>query len=338
MSEPDVILFSRTEDGHRGAYIRFIASHLSAESRPASALLGVRQPVIFLLIEDSFAFYVLTALVRALMGRRTAGLLFRPKPALESHTLKLRGKRTVLRLLRRIPLCQTLTILPFSVDPRFAQIADSWIYDFQLWDLSATERNNVEVKRAQREHADPSTLIGQISVAAKGRPVVCAVGRQDRDKGFDVFAQAFATHASIRERFLFAFGGKVAKNLTPELAAYEKAEGFATNRRIEDAELLDLYSASDLVWCHYALGYDQASGILGRAAQLGMPAIVREGSLVHAMCRSEGIPHIAFDASRPEMLTEVSIAANPAAGAALAERFAAQSLVALRQALGLPSL
>lgn len=337
MSEPDVIVFSPTEDGHRGAYIRFVASHMSAEVRPANALLSARQPVFFLLIEDSFAFYVLTAVLRALMGRRTVGLLFRPKPALDSNSLKLRGKRAVLKLMRSIPLCQTLTILPFSVDPRFANIADNWIYDFQLWDLPATERNTVAMKRSKRKHAELSTLVGQITLAAKGRPVVCAVGRQDRDKGFDVFAQTFAAHASVRERFLFAFGGKVAEELAPDLTSYQHAEGFGTSRRIEDAELLDLYSASDLVWCHYAQGYDQASGILGRAAQLGMTAIVREGSLVHAMCRSEGIAHLAFDASRPETLTEAALIPDPVAGTALAEKFSAHSLTTLRSALGLPS-
>jgi hypothetical protein len=46
---------------------------------------------------------------------------------------------------------------------------------------------------------------------------------------------------------------------------------FASNRSVTDAELLGAYAASDAVWCLYPPFGDHASGVLGRAAQLGIP-------------------------------------------------------------------
>ena len=96
---------------------------------------------------------------------------------------------------------------------------------------------------------------------------------------------------------VFAFGGKVSNDLQSELASFVEAGGFACNRFVTDSELLDLYASADLIWCAYGAGYDQASGILGRAAQLGIPVAVRRGSLSQRMCEQERIRHVAIDES-----------------------------------------
>ncbi len=57
--------------------------------------------------------------------------------------------------------------------------------------------------------------------------------------------------------------------------------GLLIDRRLDDAELESLYVVSDVIWSCYAPEYDQASGIFGRALQLGVPVIVRRGSLLH---------------------------------------------------------
>jgi hypothetical protein len=69
-----------------------------------------------------------------LMGRVTAGLLFRPSPALREKGLPHHVKRWILQAIRLIGV-RAVTILPFSVEPQFARIAASWIYDPQFWDL-----------------------------------------------------------------------------------------------------------------------------------------------------------------------------------------------------------
>jgi hypothetical protein len=331
-----IILYSKTLDGHRGAYVDFVSSLMPCErvSRFMS-LIAARQPVLFLMIEDSFLHYVVTTLLRSATGRRTVGLLFRPRPAVESGRLRHRLKRATLKLLKRLDSCRTLTILPFSVDPQFATIADGWIYDFQLWDLTQEDQATILAARAARAAEKGRQGISRdISEAAGRRRVVCAIGSQTVEKGFRVFVEAFAAHPEIRHEFLFAFGGTVATALKPLGAALGGAGGVAVDRRITDREILELYGIADLVWAYYDLGYDQASGILGRAAQAGIPVVVREGSLLQKLCQEEGIQHCAVSAGSPGDLAACArMAPDPQRGLERAARFRSHSLAVLRAAL-----
>lgn len=330
-----VVLYSCTDAGHRGDYVRFLMTLLPAERRSALALPTAREPVLFLLIEDSFVFYVLVAVIRALWGRRTVGLLFRPMPALTGTTIRLRCKRLLLRLLRFLPQCRTLTILPFSLEPRFGEIADGWIHDLQLWDLSPEEREAVSSTRERQSYGNAP--FDEIEAAAGGRKVVCAIGRQDADKGFDVFTRTYADHPCLREVALFAVGGKVATVLQHRISPFETAGGWTLDKYLQADQLLVLYACADLVWCCYSKDYDQASGIFGRAVQLGIPVVVRPGSLLERLCLGEGISHFAFDPDHPDDFLAAK-PADPEAGAVLAKRFAAESLGHLQAALGISPL
>lgn len=330
MSEQGAVIYSRGEAGHRGAYIRFVNGLLGTGRTTAAGTLMNSKPVFFLMIEDSFALYVLACLWRSLLGRRTVGLLFRPGPAAEGRSLKHKTKRFILKLLKLLPTVRTLTIVPFSIAPEFSEIADGWIYDLQLWDMSVAECDDLLSGHRTELHAD-------IAHAAAERSVIGAAGLQDRHKGFDIFANAWNGDVSLRERFLFAYGGKVAQSLDTIAADFATNGGFGLNRRVTDEELLDLYAASDAVWCLYDSTYDQASGILGRAVQFGIPAIVREGSLSHKFCVTEGAPHLA---ARAETLVSALSghlpSRSPRCGAALAARFRQESFEKLVSALRLP--
>jgi hypothetical protein len=73
-----------------------------------------------------------------------------------------------------------------------------------------------------------------------------------------------------------------------------QAGGYACDRFISNEELFDLYACADLIWCCYAADYDQASGVFGRAIQLGIPVVVREGALIHKFCLAQGLPCVAI--------------------------------------------
>ncbi len=146
ISPPAVLLHITSEDGHRGSYLSLLGGLLNgARARGFWQMLLTPKPLCFLTLEGAFALYCLIAPSRALIGRRTVGLLLRPRPALTGQSLRLRIKRYILKWLRRLPQIQTLSILPFSVEPRFADIADGWIHDPQLWDLRA-EKGSTEIK------------------------------------------------------------------------------------------------------------------------------------------------------------------------------------------------
>lgn len=324
---PSVLIHTTSLEGHRSSYLSLLSQLLNgARTQRLREMFFTAKPLFLLSIEASaFPLYCLVAPLRALIGRRTVGLLMRPYPVLTGTSSRLRLKRILLKLLHRLPYIQTLTILPFSVEPRFADIADGWIYDPQLWDLTPEERTQAEGR-----------LFSDIRAAAQGRPVCCAIGRQDHAKGFDWFAKLYAEHAAMRDEMLFAFAGKVATDSESWLPIFERAGGYACNRFISNTELLDIYASADLIWCAYTPDYDQASGILGRAAQLGIPAVVRRDSLAHRLCRSEALAHIAFDPATDwrQLIGRLQREA-PQQTLARQQRMRDQSLKRLHHALGL---
>ncbi len=323
-----ILTFSRSEGGHRRSYIDFVGTLFQARRVGAKRLLWSREPVFFLMIEESFGFFVLLGFWRALLGRRTVGLLFRPGPAVHGAGMRHRIKRTVLKLMKHVGSIKVLTIVPFTIAAEFATIADDWIYDLQLWDLSETGKTDL---LPQPEGAVASEIVA----LAKGRPVICALGIQDQNKGFDVFARTWSQSAELRDRYFFAYGGTVTPVLR-DLADALAAKGcMGLNRQISDAELFQIYSVSSAAWCLYDKAYDQASGILGRAIQFGLPAIVREGSLSHRLCVETGAPHIAATAETVEAkLAEGLPERDATRGAALAKHFRAVSAQKLAAALG----
>ncbi len=279
---------SGNRHGHREHYVALLSRLLdAAPRRPGWSLLVDRRPILITAIEESLLLYAGLGLVRALLGRRTAGLLMRPLPTVAGRSTRLRTKRWLLHLLRRFARIQTLTILPFSLEPRFARIAHGWIHDPQFWDCYAED--------TPPSARQPGRLADAIRQAAAGRLTCCAIGGQGVAKGFDLFAALWNTDPALRSRMLFAYGGVVDPRQAAAAEAFAAQGGFARDRFISDEELFDLYAAADLIWCCYAPDYDQASGIFGRAMQLGIPMVVRKGSLIHRMCIAEGLAHVALD-------------------------------------------
>ena len=144
-------------------------------------------------------------------------------------------------------------------------------------------------------------------------------------------------HASapLRAAMLFACGGKITPAMASRKASLEEHGGFIRDRFITEAELRDFYASADVIWCVYAPDYDQASGILGRAMQLGLPVVVRKGSLIHRLCADEGVAHVALD-DATDVADIIALASrkDPAKGAARALSHRAQSLRRLNDALG----
>jgi len=288
-----VLLYSRSRAGHRGTYLDFVGSLFRRRRSGPWGLLFSRHPAFFLMIEESFALYFCVAMWRSLFGWRTVGLLFRPGPTSEGASFRLRLKRLLLRMLKKMPRVQTLSIIPLSLEPCFDKIVDGWIYDFQLWDMSAADRKTYSalLTGAGDCPQDARALHDKLRAKAAGRRVVTAIGIQNRQKGFDRFAQAY-DDKNLRARWLFASGGKIAPACTPDKSALNAAGGVTIDRFVSNAEILALYAAGDVIWCAYDKAYDQASGILGRAVQFGRPVIVREGSFSHKFCRTEHLPHL----------------------------------------------
>lgn len=332
--------YSRTLSGHRREYLDFSIGLFGGERVDAFGMFKSSRPVLFLMVEDSFVLYFVVSVWRSLFGWRTVGLLFRPKPAIEAKNWRLRIKKGMLKFLRRINAVSTLSIVPTPLDPRFDEIVDGWIYDFQLWDLSSSDRelfnhlisaNTSEIDGDQ----DAVRLVNTVKGIANGKLVISTIGRQDSDKGFDQFS-TFFQQESVAENWHPVVGGKVSEACKGHSSNLETKGATVLDRFVTDAEIIGLYAVTHIVWCAYAESYDQASGILGRAVQLGLPVIVRKGSISQRFCIAENITHAAlsdFDG----LVSQLSCLGqgNLEQGQVMAQRFRVESLQKLRFALGM---
>ena len=316
------LLYTRTESGRLPAYLRGLERLFGVRRARRRDLFLSRSPVLFLAAEETFLLYVVVSLLRAALGRRTVGLLFRPLPIAASSRWRFRWKRAVLRRLKRCRSAKTLTILPFTVFPAFSTIADGWIYDFQLWDLTEEERKAIAELRAERRPVE--------------RPVLMAIGKQGPRKGLDLFADIYARSPPLRASRQFIACGKVDPAMSEHAAVLHEAGGVLIDRTLSDAQLLGVYAGSDAVWCLYPPVNDHATGILGRALQLGIPVIVRENSPAHRLCMTENLAHIAATPTEAAArLTAPLPPCNEPHGHAAARRFAEHTESTLRAALGL---
>lgn len=330
MSET-VILYdlAAVEGGHRADYAAALGSlfHLEPCSSLRRAVL-TPHPVLVPMIEDSPTRYLAACVIRALMGRRTVGIMFRPLPVIQSKKVRHRAKRFIFRALKCLRTVTTLTILPFHVQPEFNEIADDWIYDLQFWDVHYTEAPHV---------VPPDPDIGNlIRDEANGRKVICALGPQDFHKGFDRFVELFSFLEQSDQDLFFVSAGRVGKDWAQHAALMNDRGGMVIDRYLTNAELFGLYENADLIWASYAPTYDQASGVFGRALQYGIPPIVRSGSLLHRFCLGENLAHIAYD-GRPETFPTNGMPGrdDPAVVATRSHSWGKHTASRLRHALGL---
>jgi hypothetical protein len=316
-------------EGHRGELYEVLKTlFATTRTRSFRTAIATNTPVLIPTIEASLPRFFALACLRRLFGRRTAAFLLRPRPVAEARSLRHRIKKNALRWLNRLNGVETIVFLPFEVEPRISSVATGWIFDPQFWDL--------HFPRVQQLTDQTGLLAAQLRSVAAGRLICCAIGRQDRAKGFDQFVRLYASNPELRENMLFVSGGAIDPDLATLIDQFEACGGLVINRNISREELLALYACSDLVWCSYAADYDQASGIFGRAMQCGIPTVVRKGSLLQRFCQMNAIDHIAFDENPaqfpvaglpPKMPSQIAAEVASARGEA--------SFCTLRQAFGL---
>ncbi|WP_448658011.1 hypothetical protein ACPVPU_11150 [Sphingomonas sp. CJ99] len=284
-----VTLFEQSSDGHRLSYIAYFAAHCDRMGRNMNVETVLRNavlapgPLILPMLEQRTLTNLATMAFRSIMGRPTLCLVFRASYAVRSTSMSLRIKRALMRLVRSLPRAGLVSIVPVDADPAIAPYVNDWIYDPELCDLS-----NEQLMR------EPGEMAARLRALAGRRMIVTAIGTQSADKGFDYFANLWHQVPSLRDRFLFVSAGRVVTGSDGAAAQFESDGGMLINRRIDDDELLDLYKASDLIWCCYAPSYDQASGIFGRAVQFAKTAILRQGSISQSFATVIDQPSIAL--------------------------------------------
>ena len=288
-----------------------------------------RRPTLFLMIETHPLAFLCSAIAGSMLKIPVVGLQFRPMEALGRNHWKHRAKGLLMRALRRLPNTSILTILPFRVEPRFEEIASGWIYDFQLWDLKVLNRIDEHLAESLRE---------KIREAANGRKVIIALGALDRRKGFDYLAKLLAESPRLKESFLIVAAGIVNAGSRTSATIFTAAGGLLVDRQLEDGELIGLYGCADMIWSCYSPDTHLASGIYGRAFQLGVPTIVREHSMLDMLAEdlghaTLGIPFDDVDTAAGRIVAWLPQRANKEATAARVVSMMAWSRQVLSDAL-----
>lgn len=264
------------EGGHRRAYADLCAGLFDLQpsvgpvlGRAFWRLVGA-QRLLFATIDDDYAGFVAVALCRALTGRRTAALFLLPTQVFtDRRPILNRVKRRVFGWMLRLPGLRLVSIIPFDIRPELREVAHDWIHDPQLWDLWL----------AGPPVLPQTDLSRRVQAARAGRRVMVFLGRADRAKGFDQFAERAASEAS---ETLFVSAGRVSPDCADAARRLAELGMIVEDRHVSDDELLSLYGVADLAWCQYTPVYDQASGIYGRAVQTGVTPVVRPGSFLQA--------------------------------------------------------
>ena len=319
-----VVVYSSGASGHHPEYDAVLGRELSAlgvdvvfTNRLAVALAADR--VLFAMIDGNWRVFLPCALLSCVLTRRrVAGLFFRVGECFRPG-LKYRLKRFAFHGLRAAPRTRVLSIGPFSVAPHYAEVAWEWAPDPQLWDRQVF---------AHLRDRRSTPLSDEIVARAGGRPIVIALGEQNVSKGFTCFCDVWGSAPELRERRLLVAAGRVAPQVRDEAEGMRQAGGVVIDRYLSAEELSSLYNVADFIWAAYHPNYDQASGIIGRAFQFGVPVVLRRGSLMAALMRELGHATVEIDFDDPveaarRVLARAATPHTPSAeaGAALRSRF-----------------
>lgn len=253
-------------------------------------LVGARE-VFFVTLDDDVLGFFAVGLARAALGRRTGGIFLRPQSCFFPG-FRATVKRWLFTALRGVPKISMLSLVPMEVRPEIGRVADGQLPDPQLWDLL---------------HAPQIADAGAIETLkdlSAGRPLLSFIGTVSRAKGIDFLASVVQARPDFARSTCLVIAGKVLPESAAAVAALRAAGAIIWDRRISDAEIASLYTASNLVWACYHPLYDQASGIFGRALQFGKTPVIRKGaSVLEHYVRTYGIdalslPHDPAEAAR----------------------------------------
>ncbi len=228
------------------------------------------QRLLFATLDDGIITFLVVALIRMLIGKKTAGIMLRPHSCNRTGTLAERVKYWMFRGLSKSPRVSIISIVPYSSNAQIKAVTTHWVHDPQLWDYANLQRNpDPDLYRAIMENADL-------------RKTLAFVGSVTSIKGISFLAEIVQMDPGILSEIHLVIAGKVAPEALEPVELLREAGAQIFDRFVSVQELEAVYDASDMIWCCYRPDYDQASGIFGRAVQFGRCPVVRESSMIDA--------------------------------------------------------
>jgi len=258
--------------GHRLEYQNLFCALLDYRALTCSfkgsyiQLVGARNLVCATVDGDIPRFFML-ALFRALLGRKTIGILVNPKKITDrKKSSRHRALFVLLKILKVFYSINVLSIMPYALQESAKKISDDWIYDPQFWDLQYLP-----------ELILCPCLTDSVETHKDGRQVIGFIGKVAKNKGLLALLDLVEERSS--EVFVI-IAGKVEEDCLEEVSRIEAMGMKVINRFVTNEEIATIYEVSDFIWCYYEPEYDQSSGIFGRAFQLGKPVVIRRKSIL----------------------------------------------------------
>ena len=277
-----------TKGGHREDYLRLLSEALGLQpsvgkvtARTFIPLMGAKA-LLFGTLDDDVRGFVLVALFRMMIGKKTAALFLRPQSCFHPAGVKTKIKHAIFSFFAKSRSVSVCTILPFEVSPRNQEVAKYGLADPQLWDREVLPFEPCAEFAQQLQHA------------AGRRRIMAFIGTASPFKGVAQLCEMMA-HPKWDDSVCVVFAGRVPDAVLPLIKRAEALGAIVFPRFVTNQELDAIYEVSDLIWAGYEPGYDQASGNFGRALQSGKTPVVRKGTLIARLAQLISYPVVTVD-------------------------------------------
>lgn len=274
--------YSRYEQGHRNDFMLFMNREFGAKRVSLKEALFTNEILLFAMYEERPLLFLFVAAMRRIQGKATSALLFRVDFVSKKGDFNGMLKKLALFLNKQLGCLKVYSIVSDDVLPSLRTYVHGSFYDFQFWDLQAL---------GYGLKSDCSISYGG---AENTRVAIGFLGKQDESKGVNYISPFLNSFGVDRPNLVVR--GKFCSD-AQDILEHLKLEYNCDviNEFVDNDELFRGYSSSDLIWCCYDPFYDQSSGILGRALQLGRVPIVRANSIAEAICRKLKVSYYSFD-------------------------------------------
>lgn len=306
--------------GHQAAYHQMFASWFGLS--PSEGRIGPRlfarlvkaERLFFGTLDDDVAGFATVTVARALLGRRTGGLFLHPNSCF-GPGLKPRVKWIFFASLSRIPKVTILSILPYGLMPKLRSVSNGYVHDPQFYD------------HLEASPSADSATIRSLTDAAAGRPILAFLGWGTQEKAYPALSE-LAAQPGLADRILIVAAGKVVKSCAAAATRLRESGAIVLDRFVSDEEMEAIYRSSRWVWNCYAPGYEQASGIFGRAVQQGRTVVLRHDSVTLAYyAQLLDHPAVALpESSAAAAAVLIDVGSAPQAGTASNNEHVLQSL------------
>jgi hypothetical protein len=294
------MVYGSSVGGHRLSYLRVLSDIFVlsiVDDKPSlrlSVTLCKSNRVLFSTLDDSLGFFIFVSVIRSILLRRTVGLFLRPQTCFETFRNYYPWKKVIFKALKLLPGLTIATITPYDVAPEYGQVSHIGLTDVQYWDWTRPG----QTLNVQRE-----PLNDKIEALAGRRAILTTIGMVSAHKGLDFLADCLEKNPNINNKLMICCIGSVLKG-HEELADRLKRHGaFVLGRFATDSEIDSAYVFSDAIWCCYSPKEDQASGVFGRAIQVGCPVWIRANSKIARLAEKADLPAQKIEFGDTDMLT-----------------------------------